>query len=73
MAALTDEMFSMVDISGGKFTPKASAGTAFKFFGSTIWVSIATYTCVAFILYLCAVDAKMIKPVISFHSPPRSY
>lgn len=65
---LIDEMFSMVDIAGGKFTPKASSGTALKFFGSTLWVTVAIYICVAFILYLCAVDAKMIKPIFTFHS-----
>ncbi|MBS1538798.1 MAG: metal-dependent hydrolase [Bacteroidetes bacterium] len=60
---LIDEMFSLVDISGGKFTPKSSSGTALKFFGSTVLITIATYLCVAFILYLCAVEAKMVSPI----------
>lgn len=62
---LIDEMFSMMDISGGKFTPKASSGTALKFLGSTIMITVALYLCVAFVLYLCAVDAKMMKPIFT--------
>ncbi len=62
---LIDEMFSMVDISGGKFTPKASSGTALKFFGSSALITIAMYLCVAFVLYLCAVESKAIEPLFS--------
>jgi membrane-bound metal-dependent hydrolase YbcI (DUF457 family) len=65
---LIDEMFSLVDISGGKFTPKASSGTALKFFASSIWVTVATYICVAFVLYLCGVESGMLKPIITFPS-----
>lgn len=57
---LIDELFSLVDISGGKFTPKASSGTALKFFGSAIFPNILTYIILSVLLYICAVDTGLI-------------
>lgn len=57
---LIDEMFSLVDISGGKFTPKASSGTALKFFGPAALPNILTYCLLFATLYLCAADAGFI-------------
>lgn len=57
---LIDEMFSLVDISGGKFTPKASSGTALKFFGHAVFPNILTYVILAVLLYICAADAGFI-------------
>lgn len=53
---LIDEMFSLVDISGGKFAPKASSGTALKFFGPSLLPNLLTYFLLAIALYLCAAD-----------------
>lgn len=58
---LIDEMFSLVDISGGKLSPKASSGTALKLFGSSLIITILTYLVVAFLLYLCAVDSGQMQ------------
>ena len=58
---LIDEMFSLVDISGGSLSPKASSGTALKLFGSSLPISIAIYLVVLFLLYLCAVDSGQMK------------
>lgn len=57
---MIDEMFSLVDISGGKFTPKASSGTALKFFGHAVFPNILTYAILSVLLYICAVDAGFV-------------
>ncbi len=57
---LIDEMFSLVDISGGKITPKSSSGTALKFFGHSTIANIFTYSLLAAVLYLCAKSSGFI-------------
>lgn len=50
---LIDEMFSLVDISGGTFEPKKSAGTALKFFSNSSFANFLSYGILAFLLYIC--------------------
>ncbi|MBM2813978.1 MAG: hypothetical protein HW421_740 [Ignavibacteria bacterium] len=58
-----DEMFSLVDISGGKFTPKKSLGSALKFFSDSPRSNIAVYSTLLFLLYLCAVQVGYLQPL----------
>jgi membrane-bound metal-dependent hydrolase YbcI (DUF457 family) len=50
---IIDELFSMIDIAGGKFAPKKSAGTALKFTSSSIPATFLSYICLALLLWLC--------------------
>jgi hypothetical protein len=50
---IIDELYSLVDISGGKFTPKKSAGTALKLFSNSFFVNLLTYSLLGLILYFC--------------------
>ena len=57
-------MFSLVDISGGKFTPKKSSGSALKFFSKSILVNLLTYSFLVILLYMCAIQAGLVKKVL---------
>lgn len=50
---LIDEMFSVVDISGGTFMPKRSFGTALKLSGMSIITTICMYAALCIILWYC--------------------
>lgn len=56
-----DEMFSLVDINGGRFMPKRSFGTALKFFSNSIIANLIIYGCLALLLYWCGMESGMIK------------
>lgn len=58
---LIDEMFSLVDISGGTFEPKKSAGTAFKFFSPSSFANFLCYGILFFLLYLCYKQSTMLQ------------
>jgi len=61
MHLLIDEMFSLVDINGGRFMPKRSFGTALKFFSNSMLPNILIYGVLALLLYWCSLQSKMIK------------
>lgn len=50
---LIDEMFSVVDISGGTFMPKRSFGTALKLTGMSAFSTILMYVFLSVVLWYC--------------------
>jgi membrane-bound metal-dependent hydrolase YbcI (DUF457 family) len=60
---IIDEIFSLVDISGGKFTPKKSSGSALKFFSKSLLVNFLAYSFLLFMLYLCALQAGILNKI----------
>jgi len=52
---LIDEMFSVVDISGGTFMPKRSFGTALKLTGMSAFSTILMYVFLSVVLWYCFV------------------
>lgn len=53
---IIDEMFSLVDISGGKFTPKKSLGSALKFFSHSLLANLLIYVSLIILLFMCGVQ-----------------
>lgn len=50
---IIDELFAAVDISGGTFMSKRSFGTAFKLGGNSMMSTIAAYSILLGILWIC--------------------
>ena len=52
---LIDELFSVVDISGGTFMPKRSFGTALKLAGMSVISTVLMYAFLSVVLWYCFV------------------
>jgi LexA-binding, inner membrane-associated putative hydrolase len=48
---ITDELYGLIDISGGAFYPKKSSGTALKFISTSFWGTILCYTILICLLW----------------------
>jgi hypothetical protein len=55
---IIDEMFSLVDISGGTYLPKKSSGTALKFFSTSPFANFLCYGALIFLMYFVFKDAR---------------
>ena len=55
-----DEMFSFVNFEGMRIEPKQSLGTALKFVAPSSVATMLCYSCVGWLLWLCARDAGLL-------------
>ncbi len=57
---IIDEMFSFVNFEGMRIEPKQSLGTALKFVAPSSISTMLCYSCLGWLLWLCAKNAKLL-------------
>ena len=59
---IIDELYGLIDISGGVFYPKKSSGTALKFISTSFWGTILCYTILLCLLFFSLQQTRNYLP-----------